>query len=421
MGPSARREYIADMRPRYAAAAPVARSALLDQVVAATGYHRKYAIALLGGPEPPARANRRRRGPRCSASVIAALVSVWRAADYPWSVRLKAMLPLWLPALRTHAQLTEREANTLVGLSPRTMDRLLGEYRGLVRRTLYGRTRPGTLLKHQIPIRSERWADDIEPGWAEADCVSHSGPLGAGEFAYSVNATDIASCWTETRAIQGKSCARTVGALDQIRESLPFRLKGLDSDSGGEFINANLVRWCQQNDIKFTRSRPYRKNDNAHVEQKNFTHVRRVFGWKRLAGDAIVQAMNELYASDLRVWMNYFQPSVKLVSRERVGARVRRKYDPPRTPLDRLIALGALSEEQAQAMLAQRSSIDPFELGSRIEVTIKRILAMPVPPAEPYRRHGPGPLVVTANVAYVNRAASGAPVRIPVALSARAR
>jgi hypothetical protein len=210
-------------------------------------------------------------------------------------------------------------------------------------------------------------------------------------------------------------------ALEQVRGSLPFLLKGLDSDSGAEFINAHVVRWCQLNEVIFTRGRPYHKNDNAHVEQKNFTHVRRVFGWKRLAGEVIVAAMNQLYVGDLRLWMNYFQPSVKLVSRERVGARVRRRYDQPQTPLDRLITLGAISAQRAASMLAERVQIDPFVLSDRIEHAVKEILAMPVPPLASQPRGGPQPRVLTANVAYVNRAAAGDAVRIPVARHAGAR
>jgi hypothetical protein len=372
------REYAQEMRRRYRVANRRERGRLLDEFTAVTGFHRKYAIALLGKPVLP-RKERAAKASRFTATARAALVAIWRAADYPWSVRLAAIIPLWMPWARATLALDEETCTLLTQMSPRSMDRCLHPHRVTLKRRLYGRTKPGTLLKHQVPIRSERW-DTSEVGWCETDTVAHCGESSHGEFACSVNVTDVASTWTETRAILGKGQRFTVEALEEIRCSLPFPLRGLDSDSGSEFINAHCVDWCKKQQLQFTRSRPYHKNDNAHVEQKNFTHVRKIFGWKRIDSPQAIAMMNELYRNELRLFMNYFQPSVKLVERVRVGSRVRRKYDKPSTPFERLIALGVLTPERIAAMTQERASCDPFALSAAIELKVAAILAMPSQP-----------------------------------------
>jgi len=238
------------------------------------------------------------------------------------------------------------------------------------------RTKPGTLLKHQVPIRSERW-NVHESGWCEVDLVAHCGDSGFGDFINSVNATDVASTWTETRAVIGKSQQFVVNALDDIRRSLPFSLRGIDSDSGSEFINRHCIEWCRKNALDFTRSRPYRKNDNAHIEQKNWTHVRKIFGWRRLDNPDALELMNDLYRNELCMWLNYFQPSVKLVTKHRVGSRVKRVYDEPQTPLDRLVALGSVDADLLSVMLARRAATNPFVLSAAIEAKIAVILKAP--------------------------------------------
>ncbi|MDQ2865352.1 MAG: integrase [Candidatus Eremiobacteraeota bacterium] len=407
MSPKARREYVLDMRCRYAASAPAQRSLLLSEVVTMTGYHRKYAIALLNGEARPAK--KRVRRAVYGVSVRAALIALWEAAGYPWSRRVKAMLPLWMPWLEQRTAMDSQTRTALGRISERSIDRLLQGKRGEVRRRLYGHTRPGSLLKHQIPIRAERW-DAKEPGWSELDLVAHCGGDGNGEFINSLNLTDIASAWTETRALCGKSQQRTLEAIKGIRASLPFTLLGIDSDSGSEFINHHCVRYCNtEPKLAFTRSRPYKKNDNAHVEQKNWTHVRKIFGWKRLETQAVADAMNELYANDLRIFLNYFQPNVKLLEKQRIGSRVRKVYDTPQTPLDRLIALRALPAEQQAEMLAERARTNPFELAERIDRKVEAILARLFEPAKPHRApSGPPVKAISNGSVLVRRAAHGA-------------
>lgn len=351
-------------------------SSLLSEFCATTGYHRKYAIVLLRRP-PDERAapSPRRRGVEYSAAGVRVLEKIWEAAGYPWSVRLKALLPHWLPWARRHlAGVTPAVEAELLRMSARQMDLRLQPCRRDRKRRIYGRCKPGTLLRQQIPVRTDS-RDIVCPGCLEIDLVEHSGPKASGEFVCSLNATDIHTGWTQTRAVLGKGEAGVCAALEEIRAGLPFALLGIDSDNGSEFINHHLLRWCGRHGVKFTRSRPYRKNDNAHIEQKNWTHVRKIFGWDRYDTAGQCAAMNLLYAGDLSDMMNLFQPCVKLAEKVRVGSRVLRRYDAPQTPLDRLVAChprGRLPLP-VQKLLAARENMDPFTLSSRINKALSRL------------------------------------------------
>lgn len=269
MSQASRRDYLQRIYPRYRQASRAERGPILDEFCANCGYHRKYAIRLLNGAPPKGRPKRkrRRRGVTYGVELVSVLKAVWDAADYPWSVRLKALLPGWMPWIRRHYRLSAKTERQLLQISARSIDRRLrGEKR---KRRLYGRTEPGSLLKHHIPLKTDHW--DVEvPGFTEIDLVSHSGNSASDEFCYSLNVTDIHTGWTETRA-----------ALEAIRQALPFPLRGIDSDNGSEFINEHLVRYCEARAIQLTRGSPYKKDDNAHIEQKNWTHVRRQLGYFR--------------------------------------------------------------------------------------------------------------------------------------------
>lgn len=344
------------------------RSQVLDEFCRVSGYHRKYAISLLKRPEEET-APRRRRGVTYSAEAMRVVEKVWEAAGYPWSARLVALLPLWLPWARKHIRgLTPAVEQEVLKISARQIDRRLREKKRTLKHRLYGRTKPGTLLKHHIEIKTDHW-DVHEPGFTEIDLVSHSGPAASGEFLYSLNVTDIQTGWGESRSILGKNEEVVVTALDQIRRSLPFALRGIDSDNGSEFINHHLKRYCDKLGIQFTRGRPYKKNDNAHIEQKNWTHVRKLLGWDRYDTVEQREAMNALYRSELRLFMNLFQPSVKLVQKERVGSRLRRRYDAPKTPLDRLVQSYGSGPVPLpiQHLLELRNNQDPFVLSKTVE------------------------------------------------------
>lgn len=362
--------------PRYRRARGEEKTGVLEEFCAVTGYHRKYAIQLLNRPlEEMLAVKARRRGPTYSAQAIRVLERVWKAAGYPWSERLKAMLPLWLPWARAYIRgVTPGVEAQLLRISARQIDRRLQAKKRRLGRRIYGRTKPGTLLKHHIPIKTDCWDID-EPGFAEIDLVSHSGPHAAGEFVYSLNLTDIHTTWVETHAVLGKGETGVVDALDALRCDLPFRLKGIDSDNGSEFINYHLYRYCKNHRIEFTRGRPYHKDDNAHIEQKNWTHVRKLLGWDRYDSFEVLQAMNHLYRKDLRLMMNLFQPCVKLLEKQRVGSKLIRRYGPPQTPLDRLIAYYGVRRlpPALRALIKLRERLDPFELAQSIEDQLRDI------------------------------------------------
>jgi hypothetical protein len=384
VGPQARREYLARMRERYETADKATKSYLLDEVCEVTGYHRKAVIRLLR--RPAGRRGRRRGRPvRYGPTVVGALRRMWEAAGYPWSVRLKALLPIWLPWAIRRWPLADDVAAKLRTMSPRQMDRALQAFKKELRTRQYGRTRPGTLLKHHIPLKTDRW-DVQTPGFTEIDLVAHSGDRADGEFMHSLNLTDIHTTWVETRAVMGKSQHHVQEALEQMRQQLPFRLQGIDSDNGSEFINYNLRNYCVTHVIQFTRGRPYKKDDNAHIEQKNWTHVRKLLGYVRYDSAAALAAINALY-DDVRLLQNVFLPSVKLVEKRRVGSRLQRRYDTPRTPLERVEACaGQADPEKLRALRHLRARLNPFELAQRIDrqlTEVYRLANHRVSPAAP--------------------------------------
>ena len=377
VGHAARWEYLRVIYGRYRKAEGKAKGGMLDEFCLTTGYHRKYAIRLLNGPPPGKREEARARGrkPQYSPAVVTLLAAVWEAAGYPWSVRLKAILPNWMPWIRPRYKPSAETERQLVEMSARQMDRRLAGKKSQCQQRLYGQTKPGTLLKHHIPVKTDSW-NVTTPGFAEIDLVSHCGNSGEGEFAYTLNLTDIQSGWTESRALLGKGQEGVRQALEEIQRGLPFDLLGLDSDNGSEFINWHLERWCKQNQIQLTRGRPYKKDDNAHIEQKNWTHVRKLLGWERYDSPKAVEAMNDLYRQELRLWLNLYLPSVKLVKKVRVGSKVRRVYDAPQTPLERVMASASAHSDQIAALKKLRASLDPFQLGKVIERKIEGIYAM---------------------------------------------
>jgi hypothetical protein len=352
------------------------KSGLLTEAVRVTGWHRKAVIRAWGRPvgARPRRGRPPGRAVRYGPAVVRALRAVWTAAGYPWSVRLKALLPLWLPKAAKRLALTPAVETALRAISARQIDRVLAADKRRIRQHQYGRTRPGTLLKHQIPIKTDHW-NVTEPGFTEVDLVSHSGECADGEFLHSLDLTDIHTTWVETCAVLGKSQIRVQEGLETLRQQLPFALRGIDSDNGSEFINAHLHRYCQTLGIQFTRGRPYKKDDNAHVEQKNWTHVRKHMGYLRYDTEAARTAMNAAYA-ELRLLQNLFLPAVKLQTKTRVGARLRRRHDAAQTPLDRVRACPTADPAQVAALVALRDQLDPFVVATRIEQLLERVYAL---------------------------------------------
>lgn len=374
MSREAIREYFKSIQIRYRRASKELKHLILSEFCATTGYNRKYAIRKLNAqPEKEGKKTAtRQRKPTYGHTVISVLAAVWEAAGYPCSVRLKALLALWMPWIRKRYRITPRIEEHLLAISSRQMDRRLKSRKGRIRKRIYGRTKPGTLLKHHIPIKTDNW-DVKSPGWTEVDTVSHSGNSAEGVFGYTVNQTDILTTWVESRAILGKGEKAVVDALDEMAQAFPFQLRGIDSDNGSEFINWHLFRYCESHTIQPFRGRPYKKDDNAHIEQKNWTHVRKLMGWDRYDTQEAVDMMNDLYRNELSLFMNLFLPSMKLLRKKRVGSRLTRVYDKPKTPLQRVEESKQGDQQKIEALKKLKDSIDPFLLAQTIETKLEHI------------------------------------------------
>lgn len=392
MSREAIREYFKSIQIRYRGASKELKQLILNEFCATTGYNRKYAIRKLNAwPEKEGKKTAtRQRKPIYGHTVISVLAAVWEAAGYPCSVRLKALLELWMPWIRKRYHITARIEEQLLTISPRQMDRRLKSRKGRIRKRIYGRTKPGTLLKHHIPIKTDNW-DVKDPGWTEVDTVSHSGNNAEGVFGYTVNQTDILTTWVESRAILGKGEKAVVDALDEMAQAFPFQIKGIDSDNGSEFINWHLFRYCESHKIQPFRGRPYKKDDNAHIEQKNWTHVRKLMGWDRYDTQEAVDMINDLYRNELRLFMNLFLPSIKLLRKKRIGSRLTRVYDKPKTPLQRVEESKQGDQQKMEALKKLKDSIDPFSLAQTIEIKLERICKLAdhrqsPNPAQPHKK-----------------------------------
>lgn len=377
MSPQAKWEYYAMMHVRYHKANNrKEKSRILSEFCQSYGCHRKHALRILNGAPPPVkRPSRKKRKPFYSPRVISMVESVWEAAGYPWSVRLKAILELWLPWIRERFSLVLSEEKQLLSISPAQIDRRLKSRKLWIKKKVYGSTKPGAILKHQIPIRTDSWNIRV-PGYVEADLVSHCGGNGSGLFAHTLNWTDILSQWVERRAILGRGQFDVLQASASMEEELPFRLRGLDSDNDGSFINEHLFGYCKSRRIQFTRSRPYKKNDNAHIEQKNNTHVRQILGYVRYDTQEAVDTINDFYRNEHRLFQNYFQPSVKLVRKVRIGAKTRKQYDSPQTPYQRALQSGKADSAKLEAFRKAAEQWNPFQLSEVVERKLSIVYAL---------------------------------------------
>jgi IS30 family transposase len=383
MSISARRELLAQVAPRYRTAPATEKSLILDEFVHNTGYHRKYALALLHGPPPDAEAQRksrtRRRSCKYPAAIRAPLVTLWQAANSICAKRLVPFLPELITVLERHQELHLEPSirALLLQISPATVDRLLRHERQVRKPRGLGTTKPGTLLKRQIPVRTFSDWDETRPGFLEVDLVAHCGQSTEGEYLYTLVLTDLYTAWTVCVALRNRSQETVSAAIARVRESLPFPLLGIDSDNGSEFINANLLRYCQQERITFTRSRPYRKNDQAHVEQKNWTHVRQFVGHERFAGLAAHHALTALY-EPLNLYMNFFQPTLKLVAKERLGERLHKHYDAARTPFRRMLEVTEVSADTKVAYSLLYETLNPLALLRQLDRLREQLWALEI-------------------------------------------
>ena len=380
-----RQAVVAKAAGRYQRSRKKEKSMILSELVELTEYSRAYASRVLrqqGGLKSgkqslvvdKRRRSRRQRAPFYDEQVKVALVQIWKVMDYICGKRLQAALAEMVVVLERHHELRCDPGTRakLLRVSAATIDRLLRAERRKYELRGRARTKPGTLLKHQIPIRTFAEWDEQQPGFGEIDLVGHDGGVAAGDYCQTLDLTDIATTWTETMAVRNKAQARVFEALQKVRQNLPFPLLGLDSDNGSEFINDELLRYCKQEQISFTRSRPYRKNDSCFVEQKNYSIVRRAVGYARYDTEAQCQLLNELY-SYLRLYTNFFQPTMKLKSKQRVGSQVKKCYDQALTPYQRVLQSPLVSKAKKARLRTKYVTLNPAALKRKLERLQQRL------------------------------------------------
>lgn len=352
------------LKKRYKKSAKREKGVILDEFCYLTEYNRKYAARALRskriGNKRAGRAGRRRI---YGDDVLVPLRKIWSIMDGICGKRLAAVLPEMIESLERFGEieLSGEVKDKLLSISASTIDRMLAPERRKF--TLKGRatTKPGTLLKHQIPVRTFSQWDEKRAGFLEIDLVSHDGGNPRGDFAQTLDMVDVHSGWTETKAVKNKAQVWVFEALKSAREDFPFQILGIDSDNGGEFINDQLTRYCVAEKITFTRSRPYKKNDSCHVEQKNWSVVRRNVGYLRYDSEKEVKILNELYGH-LRLYTNFFMPQMKLIEKIRVGSKVKKRYDPPQVPYRRLLASEDIPDENKDRLREIYANLNPAQL-----------------------------------------------------------
>ena len=357
MSLSSRREYLRRLKPRYMKASTEKKSVMLDECCEVTGLHRKHVIVCLSAKTDLQHKQQRQRKARThhyDKRFVVTLKKIWEVLDCPCGTRLKPMLMEVCDKLVEYGEMTVEEQ----------VREKLKRSREQIRKRIQGTTKPGSLLKSQIPIRTSSW-EESRPGFCEIDLVAHNGTSASGDFANTLDVTDILTQWTEQETFIGKAEKRVREALEKIKERLPFDLGGIDPDNGSEFINWQMYQWCKDKNIEFTRGRPYKKNDNAHIEQKNWTHVRQVYGYERIEQDEVVDLMNDLNRHELRLYKNFFQSTMKLVEKKRNGKhkeKIQRVYDIAKTPYVRVLQCEDVPQAQKDKLKLIYAKLNPAEL-----------------------------------------------------------
>lgn len=372
MNSMSRQELTEVVRPRYRKGDKKQKGIILNEYTAVTKYNRKYAIRKLNKKKSDKK-DRRGRKPKYNGQVIYVLVKLWRASGCICSDRLKPFIPELLKVLKVHGEIrvSEETEELVTKVSRSQIDRLLAPYKLKRKKRWPTSIKPGTLLK-EIPVRASGFKAD-KPGFTEIDLVHHNGGSSHGEYLHTLNLTDIFSGLSEQQAVMGRGQVRVHKALRDIEERLPFTLLGIDSDNGSEFINGHLFRYCQEKEIEFTRIRPYQKNDNAHIEQKNWHQIRKLVGYSRYDTIKELEILNKLYSGPLRLWNNFFQPVMKLKGKVRIKAKTKRLYDVTQTPYQRLLKSGELGKRQKNKLTKLYHRLNPIKLQEEVEVLLDEL------------------------------------------------
>jgi len=367
-------EYAEAVRNRYRRASKKTKTEILNEFVAMTGLHRKAAVRLFNRRGTSAGHKRSGRPKLYSLETMAAVKFAWEATDRLCSKRLHPFLPELVAILKRHGEMhpTKETETQLCRISASTVDRILRRWRGDRPRHGFSTTKPGTLLKNAIPVRTfSDWSENT-PGFLEADLVAHCGESAEGFYLFTLSAVDVATGWYEPVAVWGKGQDRVGGAVYDVRKRLPMPMLGLDSDNGSEFVNHSLYDYCRRNQITFTRSRSYKKNDSCHVEQKNWSVVRRTIGYDRFSSRGAFKALDDVYTL-LRLYVNFFQPVLKLIGKSRHGAKVHKVYDTAQTPYRRLLRSAVLTEQKKRELAAIYAALNPVMLLKQIRGTLEHL------------------------------------------------
>lgn len=380
MSKTSKDEYLESCRRRYLHRNRQGRSAMIDEVSETMGWDRKHAIKALNGKVSLGKkAKRRGSRPSYGDEECRVIVAIWKSSEQPCGVRLKETLPLWLESHESrHGRLGPERRAKILGYSARTLERITAPHRSTGSGRRGRRTgRSSNRIKKFVPIRCGPQEFD-EPGWLEADTVSHGGGSSSGAFLWSLTLTDFHSGWTELAALWGNSGGEVRAGLERIEKRMPFPMLGFDCDNGSEFLNevmeAYLLR--RQRSIEWTRSRAYKKNDQAHVEQKNFTHVRQLLGYGRFGDLELRSMVNDLYEQAWLPLRNYFTPVMKLEEKRRIGGKFHKKYDKPATPCDRLLACIKVDGKTKRRLRTARAALDPFSLAEALEARLEQIFTL---------------------------------------------
>lgn len=379
MSTQTKNEVMSKLRRRYLTAGREHKRRLIDEAVSLFGYHRKAAIRALGAvralPGVGVLTGRPREYDEIELRPV--LRAIWSAANYPCGRRLAGMMPDWVASYEAHEKSVSGSVREqLLAASPRTLDRLLHPLRVQARRPSL--TRPGSLLRQQIPIRGSVWEEN-KPGWLEVDTVALCGGSAAGDYVWMLDAVDYATTWVSTRAMWNRGQEGTLAALIDLEQGLPFALLGLDSDNGGEFLNYHVLAWLQKRSrpVFMTRSRPYKKDDNAHIEQKNWTHVRQWFGYERHDNYEVVERLNALSRGPLEQMLNFFHASLKLEHKERTPeGKIRRIYKEAKTPLQRVLDSSEIADSKKAPLRARKAALNAFALKAEVDRHLREIAAM---------------------------------------------
>jgi len=379
MSKKSKNEYLIEIRKRYLKENKEEKQKILDEFCRICKYNRKYAIRLINKKSLSIKVKKRLKpGTKAkynTSGIVQFLKDLWMSTNLICSPRLKAIIPYWITWYKSEKNiLTKKEETLLREISPATIDRLLSSFRGRYEKRGLSTTRPGSMIRELIPIKTEQW-NESRPGFVEVDTVAHCGSNVSGEYTNTVNMVDIATGWTIQRAVWGKGETNTFKAIREIELTLPFKLKGFDCDNGKEFMNYRLLKYFKNRTppVSYTRSRAYHKNDNSHIEEKNWTIVRQYIGYDRLDKPNQVEQLNNIYKNELYWLVNFFIALTKLKSKKRIGSKIKKIHDKPKTPFERLCDTIYIDEEKKLELIRLRNKLNPFELQRRIKEKLKLV------------------------------------------------